>query len=201
MTLIAPTGLDRVAARQRPAAALAIACQSFEGSKGEIARVCELTARAAIEAGYLPTLLSVEDEGGIFQALDTLRGHGGNRASFVWACLMSGLKGRSMFYDQLGTARAQILPRKASQRCGVWIHGIEVWHELRPDRLHAAKRMDYMVANSHFTRERASIFDATFAASRVCWLGTAEDDPPELVGAARWAAGGDDDRTARQRRL
>ena len=54
----------------------------------------------------------------------------------------------------------------------------KVWHELRPDRLRAAKRLDYMVTNSHFTRARATSFDNTFAAARVCWLGTAEDDPP-----------------------
>ncbi len=143
--------------------------------------MCELTARVAIEVGYRPSLLSVENEGGSFQGADCWRGHSGNRASFVWACLVSGLKGHRIFYDQLGTARAQILPRKASQPCGAWIHGIEVWHELRPDRLHAAKRMNYMVTNSHFTRERATSFDPAFAAARVCWLGTAEDEPPDSL--------------------
>lgn len=157
---------------------LAIASQSFEGSKGGIARVCELTARVAIDAGYSPSLLSVQNEGGLFQHKDFWRGYGGSRAGFVWACIMSGLKGDRILYDQLGTARAQIVPRSLSQPCGTWIHGIEVWYELRPDRLNAAKRMAYLVTNSHFTRERAASYDPVFAAARVCWLGTAEDDPP-----------------------
>lgn len=186
MTMLAPPRLEQFPASHRqewprPEAALAIACQSFEGSKGGIARVCELTARVAIEAGYLPALLSVENEGGAFQRSDDWHGHGGNRASFVWSCLRSGLKGHRIFYDQLGTARAQLLPRRISQPCGAWIHGIEVWHELRPDRLDAAKRMNHMVTNSHFTRARATSFDPTFAAARVCWLGTAEDEPPDSL--------------------
>lgn len=186
MTMPAPRRLEQKPpslgrAWPRPAAALAIASQSFEGSKGGIARVCELTARVAIEAGYLPSLLSVQNEGGAFQGSNDWRGHDGSRASFVWSCLRAGLKGQRIVYDQLGTARAQILPRRVSQPCGVWIHGIEVWYELRPDRLHAAKRVNYMVANSHFTRERATSFDPTFAAARVCWLGTAEDEAPERL--------------------
>jgi phosphatidylinositol alpha-1,6-mannosyltransferase len=41
--------------------------------------------------------------------------------------------------------------------------------------------MNYMVTNSHFTRERATSYDPVFAAARVCWLGTAEDDPPDSL--------------------
>jgi phosphatidylinositol alpha-1,6-mannosyltransferase len=182
--MLAPSDVKDAAAKRQtprssqPGKAVTVACQSFEGAKGGIARVCELTARVAMDVGYMPALLSVQNEGGIFRHTDHWHGHNGSRANFVWACLTAGLKRDRILYDQLGTARAQILPRSLSRPCGTWIHGIEVWYELRPDRLNAARRMSYMVANSNFTREHATSFDPVFAAARVCWLGTAEDDPP-----------------------
>ncbi len=157
---------------------LAVACQSFEGSKGGIARVCELTARVAQEAGYSLSLRSVQTEGGCFEGSKVWRGYDGSRPAFVLACLSAAFKGERIFYDQLGTARAHILPSRLAKPCGTWIHGIEVWDELRRDRLNAAKRMTYMLANSYFTRQHAMNYDKIFGAARVCWLGTAEDDPP-----------------------
>lgn len=157
---------------------LAVACQSLEGSKGGIARVCELTARVAFEAGYPLSLRSVETEGGSFQNAKFWRGYEGSRIAFVLGCLGPALKGERILYDQLGTARAHALFSHFAKPCGTWIHGIEVWDELRRDRLKAAGRMKFMLANSHFTRQHAAGYDKIFASAHVCWLATAEDDPP-----------------------
>ena len=157
--------------------ALTVACQSFEGSKGGIARVCELTAKVALEADYPLSLLSVQNEGGVFSEYKNWRGFDGRRSAFVWACVRAAQSGARLLYDQLGTARAHLWPM--SQPSGVWIHGIEVWTELRTDRLKAAKRMNYILANSHFTQYQAIRSDKTFSHARVCWLATLEDDVPE----------------------
>jgi len=162
---------------------LTVASQSFLGSQGGIARVCELTARVAVEAGYPLSLLSVENEGGRYQQCKSWRGCGGSRGRFVIACGQAALRGSHMLYDQLGTARAHIWPSRLARRCGVWLHGIEVWDQLRPDRLRAAHRASFMLANTNFTRQRAIEHDKIFASARVCWLATSEDDPPDESGS------------------
>jgi phosphatidylinositol alpha-1,6-mannosyltransferase len=157
---------------------LTVAAQSFLGSQGGIARVCELTARVAFERGYPLSLLSVESEGGKFEESGLWAGYGGSRARFAVACIGRALGGARMFYDQLGTARAHLLPDKLASRCGVWIHGIEVWDQLRPDRLRVAQRAGFMLANTSYTREHAAEYDKVFETAGVCWLGTAEDEFP-----------------------
>jgi phosphatidyl-myo-inositol dimannoside synthase len=157
---------------------LVLSSQSFLGSRGGISRLCDTSARAAVDAGYPLSLLSVENEGGTFQDSDFWRGCNGSRARFVLECSRAALRGGRLFYDQLGTARAHILPSKLIEPAAVWLHGIEVWDQLRSDRIRAARRMSFMLANTHFTRERASEYNKVFELAQVCWLGTGEDELP-----------------------
>ena len=153
---------------------LTVAAQSFLGSRGGISQLCDLTARVAFEAGYPLSLLSVQSEGGSFHDYDFWQGCGGSRIKFVIACGRAALHGDHIFYDQLGTARAHIWPSRVARPCGVWIHGIEVWDQLRPDRLRAAHRVAFMWANTHFTRLRAIKHDKVFefgAGMLACHLG------------------------------
>jgi phosphatidylinositol alpha-1,6-mannosyltransferase len=98
----------------------------------------------------------------------------------VLACARGALRGDRMLYDHLGSARAHLPLRGLGQPFGVWIHGIEVWDDLRQDRLRAAKCAGFMIANTHYTRQRAAEQDKTFERAGVCWLATAEDEPPEI---------------------
>jgi phosphatidyl-myo-inositol dimannoside synthase len=157
---------------------LTVAAQSFLGSRGGVSRLCDLTAHVAFESGFPLSLLSVENEGGSFHGHDFWHGCGGSRVKFVIACGRAALRGNHIFYDQLGTARAHVWPSRVARPCGVWIHGIEVWDQLRSDRLRAAHRVDFMLANTHFTRLRAIKYDKVFESARVCWLATLEDEPP-----------------------
>src|SRR5471032_3146831 len=84
---------------------LTVAAQTFLGLRGGIARVSELTARVALEAGYPTSLLSVQDEAGRFDGSKSWQGCGGSRAKFVAGCWRAGLAGSRILYDQLGTAR------------------------------------------------------------------------------------------------
>jgi phosphatidylinositol alpha-1,6-mannosyltransferase len=160
--------------------ALTIASQTFLGPRGGISRVCDLTARVAIETGFPLALLSVENEGGAYQHSESWKGCGGSRSKFVAACALAALRGNHIWYDQLGTARAHALTSKISRPCAVWIHGIEVWEQLRRDRLRAAHRAGFMVANTHYTRDRAIRHDKVFESAEVCWLATSQDEPPEI---------------------
>lgn len=157
---------------------LAIAAQTFLGSRGGISRLCDLSARAALESGFPLELLSVQDEAGHFQTSPIWRGFHGSRSLFVLACISAALKGHRLFYDQLGTARAHTLVSRIAAPSGVWIHGIEVWDQLRPDRIRAAEKMSLIVANTNFTREHAIRHDKIFETAEVCWLATWEDEPP-----------------------
>jgi phosphatidylinositol alpha-1,6-mannosyltransferase len=172
-----PRAMNRL--RDVRAPPLTVAAQTFLGLRGGIARVSQLTARVALEAGYPTSLLSVQDEAGNFEGSEDWQGCGGSRVKFLAGCWKAGLAGNRIFYDQLGSARAHIRPGNLARSCGVWIHGIEVWEQLRADRLRAAHRMSCMIANSHFTRERAIGRHGVFESARVCWLGTSEDDLPE----------------------
>ena len=159
---------------------LTFASKTFWGPSGGIGRVSELSARVAIDEGYPVSLLSLDDKGGDFQNRPFWRGHSDSRVRFVADCVRASLSGDQMFYDQLGIARAHILPDKLVPRCAVWIYGIEVWDQLRPDRLRIAKdRVDTMIAITHFTRQRAITYDKVFESARVCWISTSEDEPPE----------------------
>ena len=135
--------------------------------------------RVAIDVGYPLTLLSVQSEGEKYQQLDCWQGYDGSRAKFALACMWATLRGDRMVYDQLGTARAHVLPPRFTKPAAVWIHGIEVWEQMRPDRLRIAKRIEFMLANTNYTRERAIRQHRVFESAHVCWLATLEDTLPE----------------------
>jgi phosphatidyl-myo-inositol dimannoside synthase len=161
---------------------LTIAAQTFLGSRGGIARVCELSARVAIETGFCTSLLSVEDEGTPIEGSQEWRGCGGSRVRFATHCWRQGSAGSRILYDQLGSARAHPWPSILTRPSGAWIHGIEVWDQLRSDRHRAARRLNYLLANTHFTRQRAVSYSKVFERARVCWLATMEDTtPPEAA--------------------
>jgi phosphatidylinositol alpha-1,6-mannosyltransferase len=162
---------------------LTVAAQTFLGNRGGISRVCELTARVAVEFGYPLELLSVQNEGGHFQGSGFWRGYGGSRTKFVFGCAGAALSGHRILYDQLGTARTHTLISRLAAPSGVWIHGIEVWENIRRDHLRAAQNLNFMIANTNYTRERAMRKHKVFEIAHVCWLSTWEDEPPPKPAA------------------
>jgi phosphatidylinositol alpha-1,6-mannosyltransferase len=155
-----------------------MAAQTFLGLRGGISRLCDLSARAAVDSGLPVELLSVQNEGGHFQKARFWRGYHGSRPLFVLGCVTAALKGHHLFYDQLGTARTHTLVSRIAEQSGSWIHGIEVWEQLRSDRLRAAQQLNLIVANTNYTRERAARQHKIFETAKVCWLATWEDELP-----------------------
>ena len=84
-------------------------------------------------------------------------------------------------YTHLGIARAHCNLARLRRPYAVWVHGIEVWDNVRSDYLRAANYADTIFTQTDFTRSRAALTNKVFDRAEVCWLGTTEDDAPEPV--------------------
>ena len=62
-----------------------------------------------------------------------------------------------------------------------WIHGIEVWGDMRPDYLRALRRADLVFVNSRYTLERFQSTHGTLSTARVCPLATEQDEAPAVL--------------------
>ena len=83
-----------------------------------------------------------------------------------------------MIYDAVGPARAH--PRLIGLRrpYGVWIHGVEVWDGLSPDRARALRGASFVLSNSQFTLDRFQALHFPLKNAHVCHLATEDDAPP-----------------------
>jgi phosphatidylinositol alpha-1,6-mannosyltransferase len=81
-------------------------------------------------------------------------------------------------YDFLGMARAHGRVPFIHRPSLVFIHGIDVWENVPAHRITTARRVDVLVANTSYTRDRADRVHGGFSRARVCWLATESDEPP-----------------------
>lgn len=156
-----------------------LAACHFAAGMGGICRVVRLMALVLVEAGWPVQALDLLDREPPTDLGIPVRTFDGNRLGFAWACHRAALTGSLLIYDHLGTARAH--PRIPGIRRPqvAWIHGIEVWEDLRADRLAAARRADLLLCNTDYTRRRAyELHGAPFDRAQVCWLATEENQPP-----------------------
>jgi len=125
------------------------------------------TARVALEAGYPLALLSVQNEGGAYQHSDFWQGCNGPVRNLLLRVRGPAIRGDHILYDQLGTCASAYVNFEvhSAQR------GLDTWHrglgQLRRDRLHAAHSASFMVANTNYTRDRASRQDKVFESACV----------------------------------
>jgi len=97
-----------------------------------------------------------------------------------------------LFFDHLGLARIQrLVPRSCRRPYGVFLHGVEAWTRLSPDRLEVLKGAALRVANSHYTAHRIEETHPGIGQIEICHLALdthpAQRDPPnaELVGPTK----------------
>lgn len=168
----------------RPKATLA-ACHLSAGMGG-ICRVARLMARVFVDEGWPVSALDLLDAEPPADIGIPVRTFHNSRMPFAWACHRAALKGSLLIYDHLGTARAHPRFWPLKRPHAVWIHGIEVWEDLRADRLAAARRADLLRCKTAYTRRRAcELHGAPFEFDRaqVCWLATEEGEPPARAPA------------------
>jgi phosphatidylinositol alpha-1,6-mannosyltransferase len=102
-----------------------------------------------------------------------------SRVAFALRCHWSAISRRHFIYDSAGLASAHLLLGKLRVPYLAWMHGIEVWGEMKPLAKAALIRADLVLANSNYTIEKYRERHGDLAQAKVCWLGTEEDEPPE----------------------
>jgi phosphatidylinositol alpha-1,6-mannosyltransferase len=166
-------------------ATLFLGAQSLEAGNGGIARLARLTARVVGEEmadgrlavrGFVLSDAHGPAEFGF--PVGTARR---SRARFVLATHRAALTCSHFLYDFLGMARAHCRLPLLRRPFLTWLCGIDIWEEAPPVRVRTARRADFPVFISAYSRQRAESRHGPFPRGRVCWLGTEFDHPPELA--------------------
>jgi phosphatidylinositol alpha-1,6-mannosyltransferase len=154
-----------------------IGASVLRAGRGGIARVARMSARALIESGVRCDLAALVDDEPTEIAGCRARALGGSKLGYAAAMHAAALSHRRFLYDAVGPARAH--PRVPGLRSpyGVWIHGVEVWDSLSPDRARALRGADFVLVNSEFTLRRFTERHWPLEKAHVCPLATEEDDP------------------------
>ncbi len=77
-----------------------------------------------------------------------------------------------ILFDHVGLARLlSLLPRRLRPEYAAFIHGVEIWSEQRRDYHRSARHAGMLIANSHYTAERARATQSGLPVIRVCWPG------------------------------
>jgi phosphatidylinositol alpha-1,6-mannosyltransferase len=154
---------------------------SVVAGNGGIARLARLMAKALAASDADADVLALMDSKPAADVGLPVKVTHSSKARFVVAVHRAALNHRRFIYDFAGTARAH--PRWGPLRrpFAVWMCGIEVWEAARPDRLRALRSADLLLSISAFTRDRASSLHAGLDHARVCWLGTEQDELPDVA--------------------
>ncbi len=76
-----------------------------------------------------------------------------------------------LFFDHIGLARVQtLLPRSLRRPYGIFLHSIEAWDPLSPNRLKALQGASVRIANSHYTANRIARAHPSVGPIDVCPL-------------------------------
>jgi len=157
---------------------LCIASQYLSAGSGGIARVARLMLQVGLDNGHDVYGLAAADKLTGSDLPENVRAFGGNRLAFVMACQRMMMNGTPIIYDFSGTARAHFGPLGSKIPYALWMHGIEVWEQLRPRRKSAIVKAHTLFVNSEYTKARAISLHggALFDRAKVCWLGTLENE-------------------------
>jgi glycosyltransferase involved in cell wall biosynthesis len=95
-----------------------------------------------------------------------------------------------LFFDHLGPAAVQsLLPARLRRPYGIFLHSIEAWNDLNPDRRRALKEATVRIANSEYTAQRILTAHPDVGDIQVCHPGL---PPRELRESVPSAAAYDD---------
>lgn len=155
--------------------------RNLRAGAGGISRVARLMARAVGD------LSPARPKGARILALDhspldrfaglPVTSSRGSALRFVTGIQRAQGEHTHFLYDELSMARAHTVFR-GRRPALAFVHGVEIWEEAIPNRLRCARRLDAMVTNTAYTRERAHRLHGGFEDVPVCWLGTEDDGPP-----------------------
>lgn len=110
-----------------------------------------------------------------------LNWYGGSRWRFSAA--LAGARCDLVLFDHVGLARLfSLMPRSMRPEYAAFIHGVEIWSEQRRDYQRSARRAGMLIANSHYTAERARATQGGLPVIRVCWPGRGAHECEQTVG-------------------
>ena len=136
-----------------------VGAQSLEGGNGGIARLARLTARVVGEeaaAGRLTARgLVYGDPDAAPEFGFPVRTARRSRARFVLEAHRAALSCSHFVYDFLGMARAHCRFPLLRRPFLTWLCGIDIWEDAPPVRVRTARRADYPVFISDYSRQRA----------------------------------------------
>ena len=137
-----------------------------------------MCARALHESGRDVSVLSYLDAR--TDLLDGIRteAFGGRKFGYGLRVLGKCAGRRPIVYDSVGMARGHPpLVRKAA----LWMHGTEVWDDMRPDYGRSIRRAGLVLCNTRYTLERHEAAHGRLSTARVCWLATEQDAAPDAT--------------------
>ena len=158
-----------------------LAVHSLSAGNGGICRVARLMAKALAEKqrfGARVHGIVLSDQSPPSQAAFPVDMAHCSRWRFSLGTCAAALSHSHFIYDFLGMARAHCRLPGLRRPSLCYIHGVEVWEGAATNRIRTARKIDFLLSNSAYTRRRAERVHGGFARAKVCWLATESDELP-----------------------
>ncbi len=172
--------------REVRAQRLLFASATLEAGHGGIARVGRMSARALIEVGYDVSMLTYLDGDGIEISGRPARFSNGSKMRFALQHAAMLPQFSCTIYDHVGLSRGRLPDLIMRRPYCLWIHGEEIWEDLKPDHKKLVHAADLILVNSRYTLDRFAAMHGSLPRAQICWLSTETDDievnPPKAAG-------------------
>lgn len=161
-----------------------LASANLEAGRGGIARVGRMSLKALEEAGYPVAALSFSGERKNDEFDAFIRASGSCKIRFLANHLSMLPCCDFALYDHVGLARGRQLLGPVRRPFAVWIHGNEVWEDLRPDHKQIIQKANAVLVNSRYTLDRYERLHGSLAQAHVCHLATEQDPMAMPIGCS-----------------
>ena len=165
-------------ALQHGAAGVALGVATLGPGHGGIARVARMSARALIESGADLELISFLDASKLKLHNHPVSGCRANKLTFAARIHMAALTRQFVLYDSIGLGRGHPVIPGLRRPFATWMHGTEVYENMRADYRAVLARAAMVIANTKYTLDRHQALYGPLRSAKVCWLATEHDEPP-----------------------
>jgi len=152
---------------------------TFTAGRGGIARVARMCAQALHGAGYNAAVMSFLDGPAVLPDGSCVTGFRGSKARFFARAHLEALTRTHFLYDSVGVARAHPRLPGLKPPYVVWMHGLEVWEDMRADYGAVVRSASMVLTNTEYTLARHEKCHGPLRRARVCLLATEQDSPPD----------------------
>ncbi|SEF14548.1 phosphatidylinositol alpha-1,6-mannosyltransferase [Rhizobiales bacterium GAS191] len=159
-------------------ARLAIAAENLSAGHGGISRLARLMAKSIVRNQYPVKAVSLSDRVPPADFGFPIKACATSRLSFLINCSLAAFQSDRFLFDFAGMARVHQYLLGPRRPFAVWMAGIEVWEDLRPDRRRSLDAASLRLVISSYTRDRALRVHGRYGDAKVCWLATETDDVP-----------------------